>query len=131
MPFSANLLNKGTTLGLWAGKPHMVKKHPVFQGLPTGVIMQEVYQNVHPKTTMMMQQGKMISGVVSYDHFQNIDLMLRHYMGPGDIWFGANLLETEFREGTMLLSTFDIVDNLGKDPVAELILNNMINYYND
>ena len=40
----------------------------------------------------MMQQGKMISGVVSYDHFQNLDLMLRHYPGPGDIWFGANLL---------------------------------------
>ena len=130
LPFSANLLNKGTTLGLWAGKPHMVMEHPVFQGLPTGVIMQEVYQNVHPKTTMMMQQGKMISGVVSYDHFQNLDLMLRHYPGPGDIWFGANLLETAFGEGTMLLSTFDIVGNLGKDPVAELILNNMINYVN-
>jgi hypothetical protein len=50
--------------------------------------MQEVYQNVHPKTTMMMQQGKMISGVVSYDHFKNVDLMLRHYPGPGDslVW---------------------------------------------
>jgi hypothetical protein len=130
LPFSANMLNKGTTLGLWAGKPHMIKEHPVFQGLPTGVIMQEVYQNVHPKTTMMMQQGKMISGVVSYDHFQNVDLMLRHYPGPGNIWFGANLLETAFGEGTMLLSTFDIVGNLGKDPVAELILNNMINYVN-
>ena len=130
LPFSANMLNKGTTLGLWAGKPHMVKEHPVFQGLPTGVIMQEVYQNVHPKTTMMMQQGKMISGVVSYDHFKNLDLMLRHYPGPGDVWFGANLLETAFGEGTMLLSTFDIVGNLGKDPVAELILNNMINYVN-
>jgi hypothetical protein len=30
----------------------------------------------------------------------------------------------------MLLSTFDIVGNLGKDPVSELILNNMINYVN-
>ena len=77
-----------------------------------------------------MQQGKMISGVVSYDHFQNLDLMLRHYPGPGDIWFGANLLETAFKEGSMLLSTFDIVGNLGKDPVAELILKNMINYVN-
>ena len=105
-------------------------EHPVFQGLPTGVIMQEVYQNVHPKTTMMMQQCKMISGVVCYDHFQNLDLMLRHYPGPGDIWFGANLLETAFGDGIMLLSTFDIVGNLGKDPVAELILNNMINYLN-
>ena len=56
--------------------------------------------------------------------------MLRHYPGPGDIWFGANLLETAFGDGTMLLSTFDIVGNLGKDPVAELILNNMINYLN-
>ena len=130
LPFSANLLNKGTTLGLWAGKPHMVKEHPVFEGLPTGMIMQEVYQNVHPKTTMMMQQGKMISGVVSYDHFKNLDLMLRHYPGPGDVWFGANLLETAFRDGSMLLSTFDIIGNLGKDPVAELILNNMINYVN-
>ena len=77
-----------------------------------------------------MQQGKMISGVVSYDHFQNVDLMLRLYRGCGAVWFGANLLETAFGEGTMLLSTFDIVGNLGKDPVAELILNNMINYVN-
>ena len=128
LPFTANLLNKGTTLGLWAGKPNMVKKHPVFEGLPQGVIMQEVYQNVHPKTTMMMQEGEIISGVVSYDHYQNLDIMLRHYPGPGDVWFGANLLETTHGNGSMLLSTFDIINNLGKDPVAELILRNMISF---
>ena len=130
LPFSANMLNKGTTLGLWAGKPHMIKKHPIFKGLPTGIIMQEVYQNVHPKTTMMMQEGDIISGVVSYDHFQNLDLMLRHYPGPGDVWFGANILETKHGKGTMLFSTFDIINNLNSDPVAEIILKNMINYIN-
>ena len=129
LPFSANLLNKGNTLGLWAGRPHMVKSHPVFNGLPTGIIMQEIYQNIHPKTTMMMQKGNIISGVVSYDHFKNVDQMLRHYPGPGDAWFGANLLETKHVKGHMLLSTFDLINNLGKDPVAEHILYNMIKYY--
>ena len=63
LPFSANLLNKGTTW-TWAGKPSYGYGTPVFQGLLPGVIMQEVYQNVHPKTTMMIQEGKMISGVI-------------------------------------------------------------------
>ena len=107
----------------------MVKSHPVFNGLPTGIIMQEIYQNIHPKTTMMMQKGNIISGVVSYDHFKNVDQMLRHYPGPGDAWFGANLLETKHVKGHMLLSTFDLINNLGKDPVAEHILYNMIKYY--
>ena len=82
LPFSANMLNKGTTLGLWAGKPHMVKEHPVFKGLPTGDY--GVYQNVHPKPHDDATR-KMISGVVSYDHFQNLDLMLRHYRSWGHL----------------------------------------------
>jgi hypothetical protein len=30
----------------------------------------------------------------------------------------------------MLFSTFDIINNLNSDPVAEIILKNMINYIN-
>lgn len=128
LPFSASMLNTGNTLGLWAGRPHMVKPHPIFDGLPKGVIMQGVYQNIHPKTTMMMQEGNIISGVVSYDHFKNVDKMLRHYPGPGDVWYGANVLEVSHGNGQMLLSTLDIISHLGTDPVAEKVLHNMMKH---
>ena len=48
----------------------------------------------------------------------------------GDTWWAADVLEVEMGNGRMLLSTLDLINHLDADPVAELILFNMINYMN-
>lgn len=128
LPFGAELHSPWVTLGGWAGKPHIVTDHPVFKGLPTEMIMHGVYENVHPKVSMSKQKGKYIAGMIGYDHFPNMDIMIRHYNGPGETWWAADVLEAEIGEGKMLLSTMDILTHLGSDPVAEKILFNMIEY---
>ncbi|MBT6765024.1 MAG: hypothetical protein HOA90_10885, partial [Prolixibacteraceae bacterium] len=128
LPFGAELHPPWVTLGGWAGKPHIVTKHPVFKGLPTELIMHGVYENVHPKVSMSKQKGKYIAGMIGYEHFPKMDIMIRHYNGPGETWWAADVLEAEIGEGKMLLSTMDILTHLGTDPVAEKILFNMIDF---
>ena len=128
LPFGAELHSPWVTLGGWAGKPHIVTDHPVFNGLPTEMIMHGIYENVHPKVSMSKQKGKYIAGMIGYDHFPKMDIMIRHYNGPGETWWAADVLEAEIGEGKMLLSTLDILTHLGTDPIAEKILFNMINF---
>jgi hypothetical protein len=54
--------------------------------------------------------------------------MVRHYNGPGEVWWAADVLEAELGKGKMLLSTLQIINYLGKDPVADKLLFNIINY---
>jgi len=128
LPFSAQLLSQWSTLGGWAAKSHIVSDHPVFKGLPVNEIMHGVYENVHPKTSMAKQKGSYIAGLIGYDHYPNQDIMLRHYNGPGETWWAADVLEAPTGKGKMLLSTLDIINNLGVDPVADKILYNMIEF---
>ncbi len=128
LPFGAELHSQWVTLGGWAGKPHIVTDHPIFKGLPTEIIMHGIYENVHPKVSMSKQKGKYIAGLIGYDHFPKMDIMIRHYNGPGETWWAADVLEAEIGEGKMLLSTMDILTYLDTDPVAEKLLFNMIEF---
>lgn len=128
LPTQAQILGKWPTLGGWAAKSHIVTDHPIFEGLPSNQIMHGVYENIHPVSSMVKQEGAYIAGLIGYDHFPNNDIMLRHYNGPGEVWWAADVLETRMGQGKMLLSTLQIINYLGKDPVADKILFNIINY---
>ena len=52
--------------------------------------------------------------------------MQRHYNGIGDVLWAADVLLVEKGLGKMLYSTLKITENLGKDPVADKLLYNMI-----
>ena len=90
--------------------------------------MHGVYENVHPKTSMSKQKGTYIAGEIGYDHFPRLDIMERHYIGPGETWWAADVLEAKIGKGKMLLSTLDLLNHLETDPVAEKILFNMIEF---
>ncbi|WP_430814981.1 sugar-binding domain-containing protein [Carboxylicivirga sp. RSCT41] len=128
LPLNAEMLAKWATRGGWAAKTHIVTEHPVFNELPTNMIMHGVYENVHPVEAMSKQEGTYIAGMIGYDHFPNHDDMLRHYNGPGEVWWAADVLEANIGKGQMLMSTLRIIDFLDKDPVAEKLLYNMMNY---
>lgn len=128
LPLGAEMQQKWATRGGWAAKSHVVTKHPIFKGLPTEMIMHGVYENVHPVVAMSKIKGNYIAGLIGYDHFPNNEIMRRHYNGTGDVWWAADVLETSFGKGKMLLSTLRIIEFLGKDPVAEKLLYNIINY---
>jgi hypothetical protein len=131
LPFGTQMFSRWETLGGWAGKSHIVTDHPVFDDLPTNMIMHGIYENIHPKTAMAKQKGTYIAGEIGHYHFPREYRMVRHYNGPGETWWAADVLESERGDGTMLLSTLDIINYLGIDPVAEKILFNMVRYMSE
>jgi len=128
LPLESEMQQKWATRGGWAAKSHVVSKHQIFKGLPTEIIMHGVYENVHPEVSISKIKGDYIAGLIGYDHFPNNEIMRRHFNGPGEVWWAADVLETQFGEGKMLLSTLRIIEFLDTDPVAEKLLYNIIDY---
>ena len=112
--------------GYWTCIPHLVKEHPIFKGLPTGGMMGPIYENVCADSTLVGIQGEIIVCSIGFDWFPNYDRSKRHYYGPGDAWWGADLAIVPFGRGRCILSRLRLVENLGRDPVADKILLNLI-----
>ena len=60
--------------------------------------------------------------------FPDYDLRKRHYIGPGDTWWGADLAIVPLGKGRCIASQLRLLENLGKDPVADRLLLNMIRF---
>jgi len=124
LPFSASMY---TTSGNYISRNHIVTDHAVFKGLPVNTLMSGVYENVCATTSICRPAaGKYLAGVISYDQNKNMDINQRHYNGIGDVLWAADLLMIERGKGKMLYSTLRILENLNTDPVAEMLLYNMI-----
>jgi beta-galactosidase len=115
-------------MGHWACFPRLVNNHPLFDGLPTNCMMGSIYENVWAQSTLLDVGGETIAGTIGYDWFPDFDLSKRHYYGPGDTWWGADLAIVPLGSGRCIASQLRLVENLGKDPVADKILYNLIEF---
>ena len=128
MPLEATI--KPST-GLWGGMTHVVPRdHPIFAGLPTGKAMYGLYENVRAQFSVIDMAGENLVKLVANDNFPDMTLSKRHYIGSGDVWMGSDLIGTPHGKGTIWLNTMRLVPNLGKDPVADMILLNLLQYLN-
>jgi len=114
--------------GNWIGIPHLVNEHPVFAGLPVNCMMGPIYENVCARSTLLDVKGEIIAGAIGYDSHPDYDLRRRHYYGPGDTWWGADMAVIPFGKGRCIVSQLRLVENLGEDPVADKILFNLIDW---
>ena len=117
------------TNGLWQSTIHMLKDHPLFEGITNNNHMDEVFEKVGPTKSFFMPEGEIIAGVISTDRYPNQDNMQRHFIGVGDVWYASDLSEIKFGDGLLVPTTLNILNHLGKDPVADKLFFNMINYY--
>jgi hypothetical protein len=115
-------------IGLWLCIPHIVNDHPFFDGLPVNSMMGPIYENVWAERTLLDVGGKPIVGAIGFDFAPDFELSKRHYYGPGDTWWGSDMAIAPVGSGRCILSQLRLVDNLGKDPVADKILFNMIEW---
>jgi hypothetical protein len=113
--------------GLWSCIPHLVKEHPIFDGLESGGAMRELYENVYPIKTIRALEGETLVASVAFTWF-NVENNL-HFSGPKESWWGADMAIVSHGKGRCLISELRILPNLGKDPVADKILFNMIRYF--
>ncbi|HUV65434.1 MAG TPA: hypothetical protein VMW24_16175, partial [Sedimentisphaerales bacterium] len=114
--------------GNWTCIPHIVKDHAVFDGLPVNGMMGSIYENVWAENTLLDVDGDIFVGAIGFDWFPDYDLSKRHYYGPGDTWWGADMAIAPLGKGRCIVSELHLVDNLGKDPVADKILFNLIEW---
>lgn len=115
--------------GLWIGVSHIVRDHPVFDGLPTETMMGQIYENVWSPQTIMDVPGEKFVASVTHGWFsgkENFDK--KNYLGPEPAYCGMDIGVTDYGKGRYVLSGLRVVENLGKDPVADKILYNLINW---
>jgi len=123
VPFTARV---EAAQGLWTCIPHLVHDHPIFAGLPNRGMMRETYKNVWATQTLRDLGGEAIVASIGFDWFSHDHKM--HYSGPGESWWGADVAIVPHGKGRALVSQLRIVENLGKDPVADKILYNLIQF---
>lgn len=112
--------------GLWTCIPHLVSDHPIFEGLPVNTMMGDLYENVWATRTLRNIKGEAIVASIGYDWF-SFDHKL-HYSGPGESWWGSDLALVPYGKGRGVISQLRIAKNLGKDPVADKLLYNLIRF---
>ena len=109
-----------TARGNWIINNHAIAPHPYFSGLPTNCFMGQVYANVASMRTIMGLTQKPIVSSVSW-------LIDRSYLGIQDAWWGSDMTRVSYGKGAIVLSTLAIVPNLDVDPVADILMKNIIN----
>ena len=90
--------------------------------------MYGLYENVRAGFSIIDLEGENLVKLVANDNFPDMTLSKRHYIGSGDVWLGSDLIKSSFGKGTIWLNTMKLVPNLGKDPVADIILLNLLGY---
>ncbi len=112
--------------GNWVPVNHGVRPHAIFEGLPAKDFMGQEYLNVCAGETIQGIKEPPIVGSLSFDWGQGgAD---RNYLGLKDAWWGADMVAVPHGKGRMLLSTLQITEHLGKDPVADKLLYNMVRW---
>jgi hypothetical protein len=113
------LANKGrlANMASWVYlKDEWTKRHPIFDGLPAGGLMDYTfYREVIPDFVWAGQEApaEVVAGAINTS-----------------LGYGAGLLVSAHKLGAghFILNTLRIRENLGKDPAAERLLRNMLNY---
>lgn len=116
--------------GLWVGVSHVVRDHPVFDGLPANRMMGQVYENVWAPQNLKGVGGEIIVGSVSHGWYQG-EKDKQNHIGPSPAWYGMDLGIVPHGKGRYVLSVLRIVENLGEDPVADRLLVNLIRFATD
>ena len=115
--------------GLWTCIPHLIKEHPFFKGVPSGIMMNDTYQNIWPTSTLRNLEIDGVTSInpivasIGFDWFSPEHKM--HYLGPGDSWWGSDIAIVKLGQGRIIFSQIRIKENMS-DPLSAIIFYNMI-----
>ncbi len=112
--------------GLWTCIPHLVRKHPIFKDLPADTVMRDLYENVWARQSLRDLGGEPLAASIGFQWFSHDHKL--HYSGPGESWWGSDLALVPLGRGRCVVSQLRIVENLGRDPVADKLLYNLIEF---
>ena len=108
---------------------HINSKHKFFKNLPVNVNLSGIYENIAPSISLRNFKGNNIVQTIAFDRIPDGNILKRNYIGSGEVWSGSDLSIVKHEKGKMVLSTLKLIENIGFDPVSEIILLNMIDYF--
>ena len=124
LPFTTSYFN---AKGLWVPCSHVVKNHPIYDGLPSHCLMSQEYRDVVSRWAMGTPETDWICGTITYDWFAGLKHK-QNYRGVSAAMHGADMAQKTHGAGSYILSTHRIVENLGKDPFADRLLSNLLRW---
>tara|TARA_B100000989_G_scaffold207610_1_gene157335 strand:+ start:1101 stop:1331 length:231 start_codon:yes stop_codon:yes gene_type:complete len=65
---------------------------------------------------------------IAFDRIPDGNITKRNYIGCNDVWSESNLSVVRHGLGKINLSTLKLIQIMGYDPFAEIVLRMMINY---
>jgi beta-galactosidase len=108
----------------FVGPYHYFKKHPVFDGLDSGHVLDDRFSRIMPFASLRIEGAETLGGgfgtPVGY-HFK-----IKGCEHARDPRFGSDLCSVQYGKGKLIFSTYRLEENLGKDPVADRLLWNML-----
>lgn len=119
------------SFAFWEAAMHVAREHPVFDGLPADCLMNEPYHEVAPvETFYQLDSVEAPSQTITWFRPEVIKTKAkkRTYLGGEDVWHGKNLAVVEHGDGHSILSTLILRTKIGRDPVAERILGNLLSH---
>jgi len=94
--------------------------------------MSDFYENIWTSNTLRDLEGEAIQehtpvvASIGFDWFSSDHKM--HYSGPGKSWWGSDIAMLKIGEGSIIISQLRLVNNLGKDPAADKVFFNMLDF---
>ncbi len=125
LPFDLKMLY---TRGSWTPFNRCIKEDCFTKGLPTNMMMDNLYHNIAPKTSLDINAGEWSVGGIGYDYEK--DLHHNNYRGVAKPHAFADLVSRKYGKGTYVLSTLKLIENLDKDAFADTIMKNILKNFN-
>ena len=121
-------IGKEHALGLWVGVSHVVRDHPIFDGLEVNQMMGDLYENIWSPFTMVDVAGEPIVSSVTYGFYGGDKHEQQSYRGPEPAFHGMDMGSFLMVKEAIFLSALRITPYLGEDPVADKVLFNLIRW---
>jgi len=119
------------SFSFWESSMHIAKQHPIFDGLPINCMMDEPYHEVAPAESFYeLEAEEAPAQTITWFHPEDIQTKVkkRTYLGGEDLWHGTDIAVKAHGEGSVILSTLILRRKVARDPVAQLLLSNLLRY---
>ena len=119
------------SFSFWESSMHVAKQHPIFDGLPSNCMMDEPYHEVTPAESFYeLEAEEAPAQTITWFRPEDIQTKVkkRTYLGGEDLWHGTDIAIKAHGEGKVILSTLILRRKVAYDPVAQLLLSNLLRY---
>ena len=109
---------------LWSPSNHVMRAHPLCEGLPVNTVFDTVFSEVRPYRSIVSHREGWLCAAVFY-HYYGRQAHKQNFTGVSEADFGADLVPVGYGNGTFYLCTLQIAPGIAYDRFSQRLLHNM------